>query len=81
MITTVYARCNALDRLEVWKDIDQVAYANQIPWIIGEDINVILNKEEKLGELFLTQHEATYFLNATIFGAITKFKFIGSKYT
>lgn len=31
MISAVYARCNPLERLELWKDIEHVTYANQIP--------------------------------------------------
>lgn len=46
IITIVYARCKVLERLELWDNIKATAYSNQLPWVIGGDFNVILNKEE-----------------------------------
>lgn len=51
------------------------------PWLVDGDFNVILSKEENLGGLPFTQHEATDFslcLNACAFEDIN---FFGSKYT
>lgn len=48
MITSIYARCNALDRLELWEELEAMGNLN-CPWMVSGDFNVILSKEEKLG--------------------------------
>lgn len=74
MIPFVYARCNVLDILELWKDIEHVLYANQIPWIIGGYFSGILHDEKLLGLPF-TQHEATHFAQCINNCAISESKF------
>ncbi|KAH0696000.1 hypothetical protein KY289_013482 [Solanum tuberosum] len=67
LISAVYARCNALDRLmslDYWGDF-----------------NVILNEEEKSGGLQFTQTEALDFAAFISNSAFTKVRFSGSKYT
>ncbi|KAH0757171.1 hypothetical protein KY290_020664 [Solanum tuberosum] len=80
-ITSVYARCNALERLELWEDILQMAEEMEDPWLIGGDFNVILNKEEKLGDLAFTQSEAIDFAICINNCALEEIRSIGSKYT
>lgn len=46
-ITSVYARCNALKRLELWDELEALADNIEVPWLIGGDFNVILIEEEK----------------------------------
>ncbi|KAK4723823.1 hypothetical protein R3W88_026602 [Solanum pinnatisectum] len=48
LISAVYARCNALDRFELWEELESVVEGSQLPWIIRGDSSVILNEEEKL---------------------------------
>ena len=55
IISSVYARCNATERLELWDDLESLVDREQCPWIIGGDFNVILNEEEKLGGLQFTR--------------------------
>ncbi|KAG5577077.1 hypothetical protein H5410_057211 [Solanum commersonii] len=40
-VTTVYARCSALERLELWEDLEDIASNNTIPWIVRGDFNAI----------------------------------------
>jgi len=56
LITVVYARCNALERLELWEQLEELTQGNLLPWVIEREFNVILNEEEKLGGLDFTQH-------------------------
>lgn len=49
LITTIYARCNALKRLELCKELKYIAENNHQPWMTREDFNIIFNEEEKLG--------------------------------
>ncbi|XP_049364489.1 uncharacterized protein LOC125829284 [Solanum verrucosum] len=59
LITLVYAKCNAEDRLMLWEDIYQLSTDMDSPWLIGGDFNVVLNAEEKIGGLPIhdTDHE------------------------
>lgn len=49
-ISIVYARCSALEILELWDELQSVGFSD-ISWIIRGDFNVILNKDEKMGGL------------------------------
>lgn len=51
VITLVYAKCNADERLRLWEDIYQVAAGMSRPWLLGGDFNVVLSPEEKIGGL------------------------------
>ncbi|KAH0721346.1 hypothetical protein KY290_006336 [Solanum tuberosum] len=53
LITAVYARCTALERLELWEELEDLAGREHCPWVVGGDFNVILSEEEKLGGLQL----------------------------
>lgn len=48
IITSVYARCTTLYRLELWEELEDCGYMD-CPWIVGGDFN------EKLGSLDFTQ--------------------------
>lgn len=56
-ITSIYARCNTLERLELWEELEEISKEVHQTWIVGGDFNVILNKEEKLGGLDVTFDE------------------------
>lgn len=60
-ITGVYAKCNALERIELQKELQGINNDCSCPWIIGGDFNVILYKEEKFGGLAFEKNEATNF--------------------
>ncbi|KAK4718725.1 hypothetical protein R3W88_017063 [Solanum pinnatisectum] len=44
LISAVYARCNALERLELWAELESITDRDRWPWIIGGYFNVILNE-------------------------------------
>ncbi|KAG5599847.1 hypothetical protein H5410_031217 [Solanum commersonii] len=81
LITAVYARCNTLERLELWEQLEELTQGNLLPWVIGGDFNVILNEEEKLGGLDFTQHEAIDFASCISNCALSELKTTGSKFT
>lgn len=60
-ITAIYARCSALERLELWDSLEYMAEDMTRPWMCGGDFNVILHAEEKLGGLPVTHQETTEF--------------------
>ncbi|KAH0639572.1 hypothetical protein KY285_036158 [Solanum tuberosum] len=49
LIIAVYARCNALERLELWEQIEDIVQGTLLLWVVGGDFDAILNEEEKLG--------------------------------
>ncbi|WMV24639.1 hypothetical protein MTR67_018024 [Solanum verrucosum] len=81
IISVVYARCNTMERLELWDELEGIVNRELFPWVIGGDFNVILNEEEKLGGLPFTQNEAIDFASFISSCALTEVQTIGSKYT
>lgn len=55
--------------------------SNDILWIIGEDFNMILNEEEKMGGLPFEQHEAMDFTFCINNCSLMEIKYSGSDYT
>lgn len=80
-IALVCARCNQLDRLELWESIQFLSSQNNLPWIFGGDFNVILNEEKKLCRLPFTTIEAIDFINCINQSGLLELKFTGSNYT
>lgn len=79
--TIVYARCNAIERLESWDDLEHIATKFSSPWLVGGDFNTILDKSEKLGGLLVTIMETTNFTACISACASNELKFVGSCYT
>jgi len=80
-ITTVYTRCSALERLELWEQLEEIAENSTIPWLVGGDFNTIMDEDEKLGGLPVTQTEIVDFVQCTNACALNGIKFKGSSYT
>lgn len=80
MITSMYARCSTLERLELWDDLENLDTTG-CPWMVGGDFNVILKEDEKLGGLDFTQQKAMDFAQCMNSCALNKILFTGSKYT
>lgn len=49
VIISVYARCTALQRLELWEELESIV-ADELPWMVGGDLNIILNEDQMLGK-------------------------------
>ncbi|XP_019242008.1 PREDICTED: uncharacterized protein LOC109222052 [Nicotiana attenuata] len=51
MMTFVYAKCSANERLELWDHLYYLASDMKLPWLVGGDFNVILHEDVKIGRL------------------------------
>jgi len=60
-VTAVYARCRALERLELWEDLEHIVAQPSSPWLVGGNFNTIVDELVKLGGLPVTQHEMADF--------------------
>ncbi|XP_075087721.1 uncharacterized protein LOC142169718 [Nicotiana tabacum] len=50
-MTFVYAKCSAIERLELWDHLYYLASDMELPWLVGGDFNVLLHEDEKIGGL------------------------------
>ncbi|XP_049414796.1 uncharacterized protein LOC125877592 [Solanum stenotomum] len=80
-VTAVYARCNALERLELWESLEDIAFKMQKPWLVGGDFNTIRSESEKLGGLPVTQLETIDFNLCISSCALNELNFKGSSFT
>lgn len=80
VISSIYARCTAVERLELWDELESTD-ALGWPWLVGADFNIILNEDEKLGGLQFLQLEVMDFAQCINTCALMDVKFSGSKYT
>ncbi|KAG5632276.1 hypothetical protein H5410_003993 [Solanum commersonii] len=44
LITAMYARCIALERLELWEELEDLAGREHCPWVVGGDFNFTPNE-------------------------------------
>nr|XP_016447036.1 PREDICTED: uncharacterized protein LOC107772066 [Nicotiana tabacum] len=58
MMIFVYAKCSAIERLDLWDHLYYLASDMELPWLVGGDFNVILHEDEKIGGL--TVHPPEY---------------------
>lgn len=77
----VYARCSALERLELFEELQAGEPFDNMPWIVEGDFNIILNDDEKLGGLPFLQQEAIKFAFFVSSCSFVEVKFTGSNYT
>lgn len=80
IITDVYARCLAVERFELWDQLEDIAH-DSVAWVVGGDFNVILSEEEKYGGLEFTQREANDFASCISVYGLQEIKTGGSKFT
>ncbi|XP_015168062.1 uncharacterized protein [Solanum tuberosum] len=80
-VTTVYARCSALERLELWEDLENIVDHTISPWLVGGDFNTIIDESEKLGGLLVTNQETADFASCISACSLNELKFVGSCYT
>ncbi|KAH0692908.1 hypothetical protein KY290_021060 [Solanum tuberosum] len=51
LVTLVYAKCTAVERLRLWEDIYAICDNHSLPWMVGGDFNVVMGEDEKIGGL------------------------------
>lgn len=77
MITSVYARCITLDILELQDELENLDFIG-CPWMVGEDFNVILKEDDKLGGLNFIQQKAMDFAQYMNSCALNEIPFTGA---
>ncbi|XP_070020141.1 uncharacterized protein [Nicotiana sylvestris] len=57
VLTLIYAKCDAIERIELWDLLYAMARDMDAPWLVGGDFNVIWDEEEKFGGLPVSLNE------------------------
>ncbi|XP_070031969.1 uncharacterized protein [Nicotiana tomentosiformis] len=57
ILTLVYAKCDAIERIELWDSMYAMARDMTVPWIVGGDFTVIWDEEENFGGLPVSLNE------------------------
>ncbi|XP_070022653.1 uncharacterized protein [Nicotiana sylvestris] len=81
MVTFVYAKCDSIERIELWDSLYNLASDMTLPWLVGGDFNVIWNEEEKFGGLPVSLNEINDFRHCINTCNLTDLGFKGSVYT
>ncbi|XP_059284863.1 uncharacterized protein LOC132038161 [Lycium ferocissimum] len=79
--TFVYAKCDKVERLELWDNMYNLASTIELPWMVGGDFNVIISKDEKLGILPVTLVECEDFAFCVNSCGLFDIGFKGSPFT
>ncbi|XP_059295467.1 uncharacterized protein LOC132048800 [Lycium ferocissimum] len=61
IVTLVHAKCDRIERRELWESLYHLASDKTLPWLVGGDFNVIIDEEEKYGGLPVTLNEVEDF--------------------
>ncbi|XP_060190755.1 uncharacterized protein LOC132620046 [Lycium barbarum] len=61
IVTLVYAKCDRIERIELWDSMYNLASYMTLSWLVGGDFNVIVEEEEKYGGLPVTLNEVEDF--------------------
>nr|XP_016499173.1 PREDICTED: uncharacterized protein LOC107817811 [Nicotiana tabacum] len=51
LMTFIYAKCSAVERLGLWDHLYYLESDMKFPWLVGGDFNVIFHEDEKIGGL------------------------------
>ncbi|XP_060177821.1 uncharacterized protein LOC132607756 [Lycium barbarum] len=81
IVTLVYEKCDALERLSLWDIMYCLADGMTTPWLIGGDFNVILNEEEKIGGLPVLPQEYEDFAFCINSCKLAEISFKGNPFT
>ncbi|XP_019242530.1 PREDICTED: uncharacterized protein LOC109222657, partial [Nicotiana attenuata] len=81
VLTLVYAKCDHIERIELWDSLYAMAVDMSVPWLVGGDFNVIWDEEEKYGGLPVSLNEVDDFRHCMNTCNLTDLGFKGSIYT
>ncbi|XP_019238868.1 PREDICTED: uncharacterized protein LOC109220945 [Nicotiana attenuata] len=81
IITLVYAKCDAIERIELWDTLYALASDMTLPWLVGGDFNVIWDEEDKFGGLPVHINEIDVFRHCVNTCNLFDLGFKGSIYT
>ncbi|XP_070007343.1 uncharacterized protein [Nicotiana sylvestris] len=57
VLTLIYEKCDAIERIELWDSLYAMARDMDAPWLVRGDFNVIWDEEEKFGGLPVSLNE------------------------
>ncbi|XP_070054818.1 uncharacterized protein LOC142179966 [Nicotiana tabacum] len=81
MLTLVYAKCDAIERIELWDSLYAMTQDMIVLWLVGGDFNVIWDEEEKFGGLPFSLNEVDDFRHYINTCNLTDLGFKGSIFT
>ncbi|XP_059302067.1 uncharacterized protein LOC132053997 [Lycium ferocissimum] len=81
VVTLVYAKCDRIERIELWDSLYNLASDMTSPWLIGGDFNVITDEEEKYGGLPVSLNEVEDFRHCIQSCNLTNLGYKGSVFT
>ncbi|XP_009767124.1 uncharacterized protein LOC142180878 [Nicotiana tabacum] len=81
ILTLVYAKCDYIERIELWDTLYALASDMTTPWIVGGDFNVIWDEEEKFGGLLVPINEVDDFRHCINSRNLIDLGFKGSIFT
>ncbi|XP_075084813.1 uncharacterized protein LOC142168055 [Nicotiana tabacum] len=81
ILTMVYAKCDAIERIELWDSLYAMARDMTVPCLVGGDFNVIWDEEETFGGLPVSLDEVDDFRHCINTCNLTDLGFKGSIYT
>lgn len=81
IFTLVYAKCDSIERIELWDSMYDMATDMTVPWLVGGDFNVIWDEEEKFGGLPVSLNEIDNFRHCVTTCNLSDLGFKGSIFT
>ncbi|XP_070002742.1 uncharacterized protein LOC142165914 [Nicotiana tabacum] len=81
ILTLVYAKCDRIERIELWDTLYAMASDMTVPWLVRGDFNVIWDEEEKYGGLPVSLLEVDDFRHCSNTCNLTDLGFKGSIFT
>ncbi|XP_019240850.1 PREDICTED: uncharacterized protein LOC109220840 [Nicotiana attenuata] len=81
VLTLVYAKCDSIERIELWDSMYAMATDMTILWLVGGDFNVIWDEEEKFGGLPVSLNEIDDFRHCVNTCSLYDLGFKGSIFT
>ncbi|XP_075099289.1 uncharacterized protein LOC142176118 [Nicotiana tabacum] len=81
VLTLIYAKCDAIERIELWDSLYAMARDMDAPWLVGGDFNVIWDEEEKFDGLPVSLNEIDDFLQCVNTCNLFDLGFKGSIFT
>ncbi|XP_019234736.1 PREDICTED: uncharacterized protein LOC109215176 [Nicotiana attenuata] len=81
IVTFVYAKCDPIERIELWDSMYYLARDMTIPWIVAGDFNVIWDDEENFGGFPVSLNEVNDFRHCVNTCNLIDLGFKGSIFT
>lgn len=81
IVTLVYAKCDSIERIELWDTLYAMVGDMTFPWMVAGDFNVIWDEEETFGGLPVSLNEVNDFRHCINTCNLVALGFRGSIYT